>query len=191
MKSTLTDDLYDKAQRNNKWLKNAWYTPKTVMCRGTCYDWVWLLGLNLLNFNLWALSMGWLRQVDIWERDKRSIMGGDRLQSYSYLLWTPANDFIITEHTQCLCHALGCAKKHAETRTHHISRTHTHTLDVSPGPERLAIIPCTGFPNGGWHYIKHNKGFHLLLFINSHTPAHKVQTNTQTHCSFNVKMQPE
>lgn len=107
--------------------KNDLYIPKAVIRRATCYDWVQSLELNLLNLNLWALSTGWLRQVDIWMWDKHSIMGGDRLQSYSYLLWTPANDFIITEHTLCLCCALGRAHKHADTHTH----TSTYTAPLS------------------------------------------------------------
>lgn len=120
--------------------------------------------------------MRWLRQVDIWGWDKRSIMGGDRLQSYSYLLWTPANDSIITEHTLCLCRALGCT----QACSHTLIQTHTHTVHLYPGPDSLAIIPSTSFPNGSWHYIKHNKGFHLLLFINPRTSAHKVHINTHT-----------
>lgn len=58
VKWTITDYLYDKAQINDTWLQNACYTPRAVICRGTCYDWVWSMGLNLLNFNLWAFSRG-------------------------------------------------------------------------------------------------------------------------------------
>ncbi len=170
-----------RAQGNNTWLKNGCHI-KAVICRGICDDWVWSPGINLLILNLWALSMGWLRQVDIWVWDNHSIMGGDRLQSYSYLLWTPANDFIITEHTWCLRRALGCAHKHAEqARIHtHIQYTSRHTHILSPGPDSLAIIRRTSFPNGGWHYIKHNKGFHLLLFINPRTSAHTLHTHLHT-----------
>lgn len=67
--------------------------------------------------------------------------------------------------------------------------THSHThkrCECLLWPRSSAIIPCTSFPNGSWHYIKHNKGFHLLLFINQCASAQKGHSNTQ-QC---VKTQP-
>lgn len=62
-------------------------------------------------------------------------MGGDRLQSYSYLLWTPANDFIITEHTVGLRRAPGGARRRAETETR------TPFLSWPQSPSQLLIDP--------------------------------------------------
>lgn len=74
-----------------------------------------------------------------------------------------------------------------ECSSTHTTPSHTHSESL-PWPPSSAIIPCTSFPNGSWHYIKHNKGFHLLLFINQCASAQKGHSNT--HSTVWVKTQP-